>query len=222
MYVHEILNPVYIPLRATNTISDGLEAMDEQGVDVVPLIDFTTGRMLGTVHREDIASEKDLEQTLFSKVRRKPLLVKADLHLADALHELQVRDEAYAIVVDEENMFSGIVFCDQMERSLSKLFNSDQEGAVVMVELSPNDYSLIDLVRIVEVEGAKILSVGVETPHADQSRFRVSMKLNTDDVSKILRVLNRYGYVITSKSETPETDEDLHDRADEFMRFLDT
>jgi hypothetical protein len=48
----------------------------------------------------------------------------------------------------------------------------------------------------------------------------VSLKLNTDDIDQVLHVLNRYGYVITSKTENETSDQELHDRADEFMRFL--
>ncbi len=220
MYLHEIVNPAYVPLRATNTIADGLDAMHEQDVDTVALIDFTTGHLLGTAHLADIETEKDRSQTLFSKVRKKPFTLKASLHIADAIHEMATQSKDFAVVMDAENMFSGLVFRADAERALAGLFNADKEGAVIMIEVTPNDYSLIDLVRLTEQESIKILSLGVDAPEIVGQRFRISMKVNTTDIGNLLRALNRYGYVITSKTEDEETDEDLHDRADEFMRFL--
>lgn len=220
MFLHEIINPAYAPLRASNTIEDGLDAMQEQNTDTVALIDFTTGHLLGSVHKEDIEAEKDRSQTLLSKVRRKPFTLKSRLHVSDALYEMSRRSKNFAAVLDDAGMFSGLVFRTDAERALSTLFNSDKEGAVIMVEVSPNDYSLIDLVRITELESVKILGLGVEAPKQAEQRFRISIKVNTTDTGNLLRALNRYGYVITSKSETGENDEELHERADEFMRFL--
>ncbi len=220
MFIHEILNPDYVPLRASNTVADGLEAMDEQHVDVIALIDFTTGRLLGVINRESLVQESDLEQTLFSKLQRNPYTISSDLHVADALREMHLHNKDFAVVTDPDKMYTGIVFRKDMQNAISGLLNSGREGSVIMVELAPSDYSLIDLVRIIESEGARILSLGVDTPGNQEQRFRVSVKLNTDDIDPILRALNRYGYVITSKTENTGSDEELHDRADEFMRFL--
>ncbi len=220
MFIHEILNPNYVPLRATNTVADGIDAMDEQHVDVIALIDFTTGRLLGVINRGDIAGEIDTDQTLFSKLQRNPHIISPGIHVADALHEIQKHNRKYAVVTDSENMYTGIVFEQDMQNALSSLMNSDKQGSVIMVELAPSDYSFIDLVRLIEAEGARILSLGVDTPGSGEDRFRVSVKLNTDDIDSILRTLNRYGFVITSKTNTDESDEELNDRADEFMRFL--
>lgn len=222
MFVHEVINPIHIPLRATNTIAEGLAAMQDQGVEVIAVIDFTTNRLLGTVSRDDLEKQADLSLTLLSALRRNPLSISAQAHIFDALRILhgQPGPEDTAVVTEQDKSYSGIVYEEQLEKAALSLLNPRQEGGTVMVEVSPGDYSLMDLVRIVELEGAKILGLGVQPPSADQQRFRITLKLNQEDIHPVLHVLNRYGYVITSKSEDLDSDADLHDKADEFLRFL--
>ena len=120
----------------------------------------------------------------------------------------------------QNEAFNGIIYEEQLEKAALSLLNPRQEGSTIMVEVSPGDYSLIDMVRIVELEGAKILGLGVQPPTAEEQRFRITFKLNQEDIRPVLHALNRYGYVITSKSEEENPDVDLHDKADEFLRFL--
>lgn len=223
MFVHEVINPLHIPLRATNSVADGLRAMQDQGVDAIAVIDFTTSRLLGTVSRSQLEEQDDLERTLFSMVRRDPLSVPAQAHVFDALRMLQGQSgpESSAVVTGQNEAFNGIIYEKQLEKAALSLLNPRQEGSTVMVEVSPADYSLIDLVRIVELEGAKILGLGVQPPTPEEQRFRITFKLNQEDIRPVLHALNRYGYVITSKSEDQNPDVDLHDKADEFLRFLD-
>lgn len=223
MFVHEVINPLHIPLRATNTVAEGLSAMEDQGVNVIAVIDFTTSRLLGTVSRARLEQAQDAEHTLLSIIRRDPIQISAQDHIFDALRKLQGRaaPEVSAIVKGQDEAFNGIIYEEQLEKAALSLLNPRKEGSTVMVEVGPADYSLIDLVRIVELEGAKILGLGVQPPTPEEQRFRITFKLNQEDIRPVLHALNRYGYIITSKSEEQNPDVDLHDKADEFLRFLD-
>lgn len=220
MLIHEIMNPVYKPLRASNSVEDGLRSMGSQQSDVLPVVDFTTGKMLGTVEKQDIIPEKDREQTIFSKIRRKPCRLEPHTHVLDAYRKMEEAGSTAAVVSDEEGAYLGFVLKEELQSALIRLLNPAYRGASLMIEMAPADYSLTHLVRLIEMEGAKILSIGVEPATALTDRFRVSVKLSTEDIDPVLRVLNRYGFIITSKSRETESDEDLHDRADQFMRFL--
>ncbi|MCC5934135.1 MAG: CBS domain-containing protein [Candidatus Cyclonatronum sp.] len=220
MFIHEILNPLYEPLRASNSVEDGLMAMGVQHCDVLPVVDYTTGKLLGTVERADILSEKDRHQTIFPKIRRKPCTLYPNTHISDACRQMSEANSRAAVVSDDQESYLGFVLRNEIDAALIRLLNPDFKGATIMVEMEPADYCLTDLVRLTELEGGKILSIGVEPAASGTDRFRVSIKLNTDDIDPILRVLNRYGFIITSKSKETETDDDLHDRADQFMRFL--
>lgn len=220
MFIHEIINPAYQPLAASNSVEEGLVAMGMQLSDVLPVVDCTTRKMLGTVEKHDIFGEKDRKQTIFSKIKRKPCSLDPNMHVMDAYRHISEAKAQSAVVLDAEGTYLGFVLRDEIAAALLKLLNAGYKGASLMVEMTPSDYSLADLVRLIELEGAKILSIGVEPAATIADRFRVSVKLGTEDIDPILRVLNRYGFIITSKSTETESDGDLLDKADQFIRFL--
>ena len=220
MFIHEILNPIYQPLCASSSLEDGLQAMGVQHSDVLPVVDLTTGKTLGTVCLEDIRYEKDVQQTIFSKISRNPCRIEPGMHIMDAGRKMIRENANAAVVCDEQQAYSGFVLREEINEALLQLLNISRDGATIMFELQPADYSLTELVRLIEMEGGKIMGIGVEPAASSADRFRVSVKLNTEDIDPILRILNRYGFIITSKSAETESDDDLHDRADELMRFL--
>jgi hypothetical protein len=114
-------------------------------------------------------------------------------------------------------MVSKVVLID----SVVKLLNLREHGSVIMIEMDARDYMLSDVIRIIEAEGARILSLTIQAPDAIQDRFRVSVKLNLDDLARVGAALRRYGYLITSESHSDWSDLELSSKADEFLRFLD-
>ena len=89
------------------------------------------------------------------------------------------------------------------------------------MEMEQADFTLADLVRIIEMEGAKILGVAVQQPRAENPSYRVSFKLNLEDSSAISSSLRRFGYTIISEANSEALDNNLSDRADELIRYLD-
>ena len=86
--------------------------------------------------------------------------------------------------------------------------------------MMPYDYSLAEIMPLIEAEGAKVLGIAVEQPNEDNSFYRVSIKLNQEDSSTVCSTLQRYGYVITSQINSTSMEQDFSDRANELIRYL--
>ena len=120
-------------------------------------------------------------------------------------------------VVDEEWTFLGILTKEQVLESLSRMLNLAEFGSVITVEIERIDFSISEIVQIIETEGAKILGVTVET----EQKFEVSFKLNLKDVSRVVAGLRRYEYQVLAQSESTVFGEDLEHRADELLKYID-
>ncbi len=92
-------------------------------------------------------------------------------------------------------------------------------GGVVILEMNPNDYTLSEISRIVEGNDAKILSSFVTTA-TDSNRIEVSLKINKTDLSAILQTFNRYNYTIKASFHKSEFIDEMKDRYDSFMNFM--
>lgn len=201
-------------------MEEGLEQLAGYSADNAPVIDFTTRKLLGEVYQSDLNADSNSGKTLMACIRKKPYVLTPDLHIWDAAGKMFRDDKSVAFVTDQENVYSGTVLESDLTALLGQLFNIEDSGAVVMVEVPSRDYSLSDIVRIIELESVKILGIGVQFTDNEQGLYRISIKLNQQDATKVIHVLNRYGYIITSETKTEESDDYLHERADELMRYL--
>ncbi len=124
-------------------------------------------------------------------------------------------------VPDSENNFLGLVRKREVLNALNEIFNLSSYGSVLTIELAQIDYTLSDIVRIIENENAKILGVAVQQPNDEMNSIRVSVKLNLEDSSVVSAALRRFGYVIISEERSESMENNFSDRADELIRYLD-
>jgi acetoin utilization protein AcuB len=84
--------------------------------------------------------------------------------------------------------------------------------------LNERDHSIQQVARIVEENGAKILSLSVAP--AENNLVEMHVKVNVPDLNPILQSLARFGYVVADQFQQDEFNHELKDRYDELMRYL--
>ena len=131
-------------------------------------------------------------------------------------------NELYVLpVTDNENNFLGLVRKREVLNGLGDIFNLSSYGSVITIELAQIDYTLSEIVRIIETENAKILGIAVQQPNDVIDSIRVSIKLNLEDSSVVSAALRRFDYVIISEERSENMENNFSDRADELIRYLD-
>ncbi|PIZ05339.1 MAG: CBS domain-containing protein, partial [Flavobacteriales bacterium CG_4_10_14_0_8_um_filter_32_5] len=85
--------------------------------------------------------------------------------------------------------------------------------------LNINDYSLSEIAKIVESDNAKILASFI-TSHPDSTKLEVTLKINKNEITRILSTFERFNYQITASYNETDYQVDLQNKYDEFMRFL--
>ena len=123
-------------------------------------------------------------------------------------------------VVDDKNQYIGVITLDQLVYKFSQLTAVLNPGGIIILEINVNDYILTQIAQIVESNDAKILSLYL-TPHADSTKMEVTLKINKRDITPILQTFNRYNYVVKATFSEEDLLDDLQDRYDSLLRYLD-
>ncbi|MFU8860510.1 MAG: HPP family protein [Cyclonatronaceae bacterium] len=220
MRISELINDKLIPLRAMDTVASSMQSMLEHKVNNLPLIDFTTKKLIGEVLMQDIETVKRKDASVMMHRSELVTKVSADQHVFEAARILAKFNRQVVSVLDHNGNYLGIVSRTDVLEALSGMLNLAETGSVITIELDEKDFVLSDIVRIIELEGGKILGLAVEHPDQINDRFRVSIKLNLGDITKVNAALRRYGYIITLETKSETSDVEFIDRADEFIRFL--
>ncbi|HKK44950.1 MAG TPA: CBS domain-containing protein [Balneolaceae bacterium] len=215
-----IVKSEFEPLTGSVTVKEAKRRMGEQEMNTLPVVDSTTQKLIGQVALDQLESLD--EDTLISDVvLEEALKIFQGQHIFEVAR-LMFQYELYTIpVVDDQQTYLGVITKQQVLEALSKMLNLAEFGSVVTVSLDPIDFTISEIVQIIETEGAKILGLTVESPDSGKQIFEVSFKLNVRDVSRIKAALNRYGYTVLAESESTAYGQDLENRADELLKYID-
>tara|TARA_R110000868_G_scaffold294140_1_gene554722 strand:+ start:86390 stop:87052 length:663 start_codon:yes stop_codon:yes gene_type:complete len=219
MLVQEILNIDIAPLKTTDSVAFALTKLDLFHATKFPVVD--NGKLLGMISLETLIEVRN-DQVLIQEVPLdESIFLPNDQHLFEATRKMLSHELFILPVVDSEKNFLGVIKKRDVLEALSDLFNLESFGSVLIVEMTPYDFTLSELIRIIETEDAKILGVAVQKPNEHNDFYRISVKLNIEDSSNVSSALNRYGYVVTSQVSSATMEKDFSDRADELIRYLD-
>ena len=219
MQAQEILNIDIAPLQTEDTVGLALSKLETLHVSKLPVVE--NGKLIGMISLETLI-EIDNDSLLIKELPlEEPIFIDKDTHLFEATRKMLSLELYILPVVNSSHDFLGVIKKREVLEALGDLFNLETLGSVFTIEMTPYDFTLSELVRIIEIEDAKIMGVAVQKPNEHSDFYRVSVKLNIEDSSAVSSALQRYGYVVTSQFSSLTMEKDFSDRADELIRYLD-
>jgi hypothetical protein len=81
------------------------------------------------------------------------------------------------------------------------------------------DYTLAEVARIIEQHEAKILGSFAKT-NDESNKVQITIKINHTDLQPIIASLARYNYVVKETFTEPEYFDNLKERYDSLMNYL--
>lgn len=221
MLATEILNNSFTPLVSSDKASAALAKMEAWQTSTIPVIEPTTKKVIGVVTLEMLKDLPDESVTLSQFDLDPPIYVFEHQHLFEVARQMLSKEVRFIAVVDHSESIIGIVEKKDLLDAFSRMLNISTQGSVISVDVSEADYTLTELVNLIELEGAKILGLTVEHNRGEDSGIRVSIKLNLNDTSAVVSSLNRHGYSTTTENREDLLQLDMSSRADELLRYLD-
>ncbi|WP_368350380.1 CBS domain-containing protein, partial [Parabacteroides merdae] len=123
-------------------------------------------------------------------------------------------------VVSTEGEYRGVITRDKLIDILSELCNADTAGSVFVLEVMPQDYSMMDIARLIEANNAHILSLLSYTDKTT-GRLHLIIKIDLEDVSPVIRSFERFNYtVLYYFMEKGMVDDLLQQRMEELVRYM--
>ncbi|MDR0969466.1 MAG: CBS domain-containing protein [Lentimicrobiaceae bacterium] len=218
MLVRELISDGIMPLKKEDTGWDALSWMEDFRVLHLPLVDGK--KLLGLISEYDIYNTHYFEEKIGKiPLSGNPIFVYDYQHAFDALSVLTQNQLTLLPVLDEHENYMGTVSMQALLMFVGNSFSISEPGGVVVLEMSINDYLLSEIAQIMESNDAKILSLMIHS-EKDSTRIQVSLKLNKSDLKGILQTLNRYNYNIIASFTDNAYYDDLRDRYDAFMNYL--
>ena len=122
-------------------------------------------------------------------------------------------------VLDEGDHYIGLItLADILKHYADSGIFEDAMGVIVL-EVGIKSYSLSEISTLVEAEGARIMS-SYMTPNPEHETFDLTLKINQQELSRILSSFNRRGYIVKEFYHQSEFTDDIQTRYDSLMNYL--
>lgn len=215
----DIITPDVPPLRPQDDIARALEWMEAFKVSHLPVVDER--RLVGMVKEDDLIDRNDTNASIGHVMEQVELpFVRAGQHLYKVIELFSERGLTVVPVLDDMGQYLGSITEHEALRSMAASVGIHEPGGVVVLEMNQADVSLQLISRIVEGSDARLISMFTRTL-PDTNRVEVTLKINREELSDILQTFERYDIFVKSTYQGSRFHEDLRDRYDELMRFID-
>lgn len=217
MVAENLISTAVLPLRTSDTGKMALVSMENFNVRHLPIVNDS--QLLGVISEDDILVHNVNEPIGSYQLSLLHAFVKKADHLYEVMRLLAEHQLTIVPVVDEGGNYIGMVSLEDVLNYFAKTAAFSESGSIVVLEFQQHSYSLAEIARLVEAEGATILSTFV-TSHPDSSVVEVTLKINRKDIHNILASFERFGYVINASFNEEEYLESLQERYDALMNYL--
>jgi acetoin utilization protein AcuB len=218
MLASELISDNIPPLKTSDSGLTALNWMDEFKVSHLPIVN--NREFLGLISDSDILDLNTPEEALgnhhLSLIRP---FVNANQHLYEVLKLIVKMDLSIIPVLNDQNEYLGNISLKSLLLQFAKTAAADQPGGIIVLELNDNDYHLSEIAQIVESNNAKILGLYLQS-HSESTKLDVTIKVNRENISGILQTFARYDYVVKASFQQSEFSDDLRQRFDLFMNYI--
>jgi acetoin utilization protein AcuB len=219
MIAEELINQMVPPLKLSDTGEKAVRWMDEFRLNQLPVV--KNRKYLGLVTEENVLEAKNSELSL-AKIpfEYEHVHVQQNQHFYNVM-ELAIKNKVQVVpVLDELQEYLGVITVNDTIAAFGQMSAMQGQGGILVLCMAERDYSLSEISRLVESNNVKILSAYVSPDEVDIFKIKLTLKMNTLDLTRVIATLERFGYKITAQYQDGVEPQDDQDRLDMLMRYL--
>ncbi|WNJ16494.1 CBS domain-containing protein [Pontibacter sp. G13] len=220
MIVRDFLSDFVMPVKPTDSAGVAMQWMGEYHLAQLPIVEER--KLIGIISEDAILDTPDPEANV-SEIRFRGwdgAFAREGSHVYDALNLMTNLNLEVAPVLNDQDQYVGVVTIREVATGLSELFAVQSPGGVMVLQVPANSYVLSEIGRIVESEGAKVLSLYLSSVPGSGDML-ITLKLNVEDLSRIVSSFNRFEYQVVHVFHRSLNPDDYKRNYDALIRYLD-
>jgi len=205
-------------LRLEDTAAFVLKCMEDFDVQHLPVV--KDDYFIGLVYKEAVL-DLDAKQTMAQLID--PLSrfgIASSAHFLTALNLFSVHQLSLLPVLNEQQECIGVIPQKNLNDQLAQFLGLDQPGAMIVLSISPSQYSLAELSRLVETNNAQIVQLN-SLFDPSNGVMVITIKLNREEASAIIATLQRYDYQVLHYFGNSPLNNDIEDHYHHLINYLD-
>lgn len=219
MIARELISDTFPTLNCSDNGKKALNIMESFRVSHISLV--RDKEYMGMISDKDIY-DFDLNKCCLGEKHLQLLrpYILVSQHIFEAIQKMEELKLTVLPVLELNMDYCGSILLNELSSKFLGLFAVLEPGAIIILELNHNDYSLTQISQIVESNGAKILSL-YTTNRMSSMILDVTIKINMTDISSIIQTFVRYDYTIKAVYMDDSLITDMYnERYELFMNYM--
>jgi acetoin utilization protein AcuB len=216
MIAKELISTEVIALQPSHTGDEAIQMMNDFHVKHLPVV--RDEQIIGVLSEEQIWNfDPDEEVSSYNLIH--PHYAQENDHIYEVMRIINQHKLTLVPVISRDNKYLGVITLYDLLQFFAQSAAFVEHGAVIVLEVSRQNYSLSQIARIVESENAFILNSFV-TSLPDTTELEVTLKINRPDIQRILATFVRFGYIVKASFTEEDYINDLKENYDMLMSYL--
>ncbi len=217
MLNQQIISPEITPLQFDQTVEQALKKMEDLGVSELPVI--RDGHFEGLIAEDDLLDANTTRPLTEFQHDLQPFAVNAEDHFLMAARLMMSRNLSIVPVVSADKEYVGAISQKSMLNRLTYLTGLMDSGALIVVDMDPQQFSISELSKLVETNDAHIRHLNTSIDEIT-GNLVVTLRINKQEVSDIVATLQRYDYHVAYYSGEEHYENELRKNYNNLMNFL--
>ena len=223
-YIESCLVAHYPFFTDDAAVADVIASMQEGGLACVPVVH--DGKFLAMLTLLDLLpilqSRKKGTQFLRDLKLEPSGSIRRNEHLFDVFARIGSFRGSLIAVSDEDGIYLGVIQKVTLLEKITTVFHLSDVGMTLELDIPPFELKLSEVIATLEKNDATVLSFGMYRATAEGDGMVVSFRVQTHDLFRLVKNLEKYGYSIRYTSAFfTERDDELREKALEFIHFMD-
>lgn len=214
----QLITSAAVPfLQLQDTGNSALALMEENNLSQLPLV--TNDVFVALVQESDLLDwhtpEEPLEHAAF--LTFKPA-ISALGHPFEAMLLMHDMNLNVLPVIDGEHKYLGCITRDGLLKYITENSGINTPGGILVLEIAPRNYTLVEIARICENEDVIIMNAQV---HPNETgMLQVTLKLNRSALDAVVSSFERHGYLVREEYGEVIDNDDISGKYNLLMNYI--
>lgn len=205
-------------LTLNSSVKSAQQLCKDLPITHIPVVE--NGKLLGCLPESDIQTIENKNRTLSEySYLLDHFYTDEKATVLDLISLFADNDSNLIPVLDKNMMYVGYY---ELSDILDAFANSPflhNESDTLIIDKNKNDYSMSQVVQIVETNNGKLLGAYISSENMES--VEVTIKIISDEINEIIQTFRRYDYNVITQHEDDFYLEELKDRAAYLRKYLD-
>jgi acetoin utilization protein AcuB len=146
------------------------------------------------------------------------LIISNEIHALDCIRKFQ-HSESNILFIVNNGLYIGAITHSSILEYFQDNIESTPEQSILELSTESKNYSLTDITRIVESEGAQINYFSLKDDLHSGLKL-ITISINQSDISRIIGILENKEYILLQSYNEGKSSHHLQDRYNHLMHYL--